>query len=104
YFLLIVMLMLALVLMPGVGHHVNGSARWIGIGPLGFQVSELTKFAMVIYMAGYLVRRNVEVQLYLKGFIKPMTILAVVAILLLKEPDFGATVVVTATTLGMMFL
>src|SRR5690349_7137694 len=55
--LLAVLLLLALVLIPGVGHSVNGSMRWIGIGPLGFQVSELAKFMTVIFMAGYLVRR-----------------------------------------------
>ena len=104
YLLLAVMLALALVLIPGLGHSVNGSSRWIGIGPLGFQVSELTKFAIVVYMAGYLVRRHDEIQTQLSGFIKPMAVLAVVAALLLKEPDFGATVVVTATALGMMFL
>jgi cell division protein FtsW len=102
--LLGVMLLLALVLIPGIGHTVNGSARWIGIGPLGFQISELAKFTIVIFMAGYLVRRNHEIQTQLSGFLKPMGILGVVAVLLLKEPDFGATVVVTATTLGMMFL
>lgn len=104
YLLLVVMLMLALVLIPGIGHHVNGSARWLGYGPLSFQVSELTKFIVVIYMAGYLVRRNIEIRSQLSGFLKPMAILSVIAILLLREPDFGATVVVTATTLGMMFL
>jgi cell division protein FtsW len=104
YLLLGVMLMLALVLIPGIGRSVNGSARWMGYGPLSFQVSELTKFVIVIYMAGYLVRRNSEIQLQLSGFLKPMVILVTIAVLLLKEPDFGATVVVTATTLGMMFL
>ena len=104
YILLGVMFMLALILIPGIGHKVNGSARWIGYGPLSFQVSEFTKFAIVIYMAGYLVRRNDEIQHELSGFLKPMLILAAVAVLLLKEPDFGATVVVTVTTLGMMFL
>lgn len=104
YLLLGVMLLLSLVLIPGIGHSVNGSARWIGYGPLTFQVSELAKFAIIIYMAGYLVRRHTEIQQQLSGFLKPMLILATVAILLLKEPDFGATVVVTATTLGMMFL
>jgi cell division protein FtsW len=98
------MLMLALVLVPGVGHSANGSARWIGYGPFTFQVSELTKFMVVIYMSGYLVRRNEEIQQKLSGFLKPMLILSVVAVLLLREPDFGATVVVTATTLGLMFL
>src|SRR5579885_3178159 len=104
YLLLGVMLMLALVLIPGIGHSANGSARWIGYGPLTFQVSELTKFMVVVYMAGYLVRHNHEVRYQLSGFIKPMLILSTIAVLLLKEPDFGATVVVTATTLGLMFL
>ncbi|MFZ2314634.1 MAG: putative lipid II flippase FtsW [Gammaproteobacteria bacterium] len=104
YLLAAVMLALALVLVPGIGHSVNGSARWIGIGPLGFQVSELTKFTMVVFLAGYLVRRNVEIQFRLSGFVKPMLILGAIAVLLLREPDFGATVVVTATSLGMMFL
>ncbi|MBV9575005.1 MAG: putative lipid II flippase FtsW [Gammaproteobacteria bacterium] len=104
YLLLGVMLMLALVLVPGIGHSTNGSARWIGYGPFSFQVSEFTKFMVVIYMAGYLVRRNSEIQLELSGFLKPMFILSAIAVLLLREPDFGATVVVTATALGMMFL
>ncbi len=104
YLLLTVMVMLGLVLIPGIGHRVNGSARWLGYGPLSFQVSELTKLTVVIYLAGYLVRRNAEIRQHISGFIKPMLVLGVLAGLLLKEPDFGATVVVTATTLGMMFL
>lgn len=104
YFLLLVLIMLALVLVPGIGHSVNGSMRWIGVGPLGFQVSEFAKFAMVIYLGGYLVRRNEEIKSRLSGFLKPLIILAVIALLLLREPDFGATVVVSMTTFGMMFL
>lgn len=102
--LLWTMLMLALVLIPGVGHNVNGSARWLGYGPLSFQVSELAKLMVVVYMAGYLVRQNHAVQRSFSGFLRPLLILGVVAVLLLKEPDFGATVVLTATTLGLMFL
>lgn len=104
YLLMAVLLLLALVIIPGIGHNVNGSYRWLGFGPLGFQISELAKFTIVVYMAGYLVRRNGEIQERLSGFLKPMGIIATMAILLLREPDFGATVVVTATTLGMMFL
>lgn len=104
YLLLSVLLMLALVLIPGIGHRVNGSARWLGVGPLGFQVSELAKFSIVIFLAGYLVRRNAELREQLSGFIKPMAILGTLAVLLLKEPDFGATVVVVVTSLGMMFM
>lgn len=104
YLLLGVMFLLALVLIPGVGHSVNGSARWVGHGPFMFQVSELTKLTLVIYLAGYLVRRNHEIRTQFSGFLKPMIILMIVAVLLLREPDFGATVVVMATALGMMFL
>lgn len=104
YLLLVTLLLLALVLIPGVGHSINGSMRWIGFGPLGFQVSELAKFVVVIYMAGYLVQHNNEIQERFSGFVKPMLILGTIALLLLKEPDFGATVVITVTTLGMLFL
>jgi cell division protein FtsW len=104
FLLLGVLLILSLILVPGIGHSANGSTRWIGYGPLMFQVSELTKISVVIYMAGYLVRRNSEIQMQLSGFIKPMAILATIAVLLLREPDFGATVVVTVTVLAMMFL
>lgn len=102
--LLSVMLLLAIVLLPGVGRVVNGSVRWIGFGLFGVEVSELAKFAVVVYMAGYLVRRNDEIKNSLGGFLKPMAILGVIALLLLKEPDFGATVVIMATAMGMMFL
>lgn len=98
------MLLLALVLLPGIGHSVNGSMRWIGLGPIGVQVSELAKFAVVIYLASYLVRRNHEIRTNWSGFIKPMGLLGVIVLLLLKEPDFGAAVVIMATALGMMFL
>jgi cell division protein FtsW len=97
-------LLLALVLFPGIGHSVNGSMRWIGLGFIGMQVSELAKFAVVIYMAGYLLRFNQEIKTTLGGFLKPMVVLAVILLLLIKEPDFGAAVVIMATALGMMFL
>jgi cell division protein FtsW len=99
-----VMVLLALVLIPGIGHSVNGSMRWIGFGPLGMQISEIAKFAVVIYLASYLVRRQQEIQTSFSGFLKPIGLLGVVALLLLKEPDFGATAVIMATALGMMFL
>lgn len=104
YLLLTSIVLLILVLIPGIGHTVNGSIRWIGAGPFTLQVSEFTKFSIVIYMAGYLLRREDEVRHFPRGFIKPMVILAIIAPLLLLEPDFGATVVIVATVLGMMFL
>jgi cell division protein FtsW len=104
FLLLYVFFLLALVLIPGIGRSVNGSYRWIGLGPVRFQVSELAKLVMVIYMAGFLSRKHIEVRTKLSGFIKPLFILALITLLLLKEPDFGAAVVITLTVLGMMFL
>lgn len=102
--LVVVMVLLALVLIPGIGHSVNGSMRWIGFGPASIQVSEIAKFAVVMYLSGYLVRRYAEINATFAGFLKPMALLGVIALLLLKEPDFGATAVIMATALGMMFL
>lgn len=105
WFLLIAALLaLTLVLIPGIGRSVNGSMRWIGMGGLGFQVSEFAKLAIIVYMAGYLWRHQREIKTQLSGFLKPMGILAVVSLLLLREPDFGALVVIVTTTLGLMFL
>ena len=98
------LILLVLVLIPGIGRVVNGSRRWLGFGSFGLQVSEFAKFAIIVFMAGYLVRRQEEVRTQIKGFIKPMLLLGVVAILLLLQPDFGATSVIVITVMGMMFL
>jgi cell division protein FtsW len=102
--LLICLVMLMLVLVPGIGRTVNGSRRWLAFGPIGIQVSELTKMTMIFYVSGYLVRQQTAVRQSILGFIKPMIILAMVAVLLLMEPDFGATVVITGTIMAMLFL
>ncbi|WP_045107000.1 putative lipid II flippase FtsW [Legionella hackeliae] len=102
--LLICLLMLLVVLIPGIGRIVNGSRRWLAFGPIGIQVSELAKLTMIFYVAGYLVRQQESVRHSILGFIKPMIILGVVSILLLKEPDFGATVVISGTVMALLFL
>lgn len=102
--LLIGILLLILVLVPGIGREVNGSFRWMGIGPISVQPSELVKLFIVIYLAGYLVRRQYEIRRQWLGFIKPMFILAVMFVLLLLEPDFGSVVVIIGAALGMLFL
>lgn len=102
--LFLVIILLIAVLIPHIGHRVNGSARWVGFGPLKLQVSEFVKFAMIVFVSGYLVRRNEEVRTKVSGFIKPMILVGVVAFLLLLEPDFGAVVVMTAAVMGMMFM
>jgi cell division protein FtsW len=97
-------LLLLLVLVPGIGHAVNGSRRWLVLGPIGIQVSELAKMAMIFYISGYLVRQQANVRQSILGFIKPMIILGLIAVLLLLEPDFGAMVVMTGTVMAMLFL
>lgn len=104
YLLLVSLFLLMLVLVPGIGREVNGSIRWLGFGPITLQVSELAKFSMTIYSAGYLFRRQNEVREGVKGFIKPLILLGMISGLLLLEPDFGAIVVMTLTLLGMMYL
>lgn len=96
--------LLVIVLIPGLGHQVNGSRRWLGVGPLGGQVSEFAKLFIMLYLAGYLVRRNAEVREKLSGFLKPLALLGIIVSLLLAEPDFGASVVIMGTALGMIFL
>ena len=95
---------LALVLIPGIGREVNGSRRWLAFGPLTLQVSEFVKLSVVLYLAGYLVRRHEEVKSKFAGFVKPMAVVAMVTLLLMMEPDFGATVVTVGTALAMLFL
>jgi cell division protein FtsW len=102
--LLICLLLLLAVLIPGIGKIVNGSRRWLAIGPIGVQVSELAKLTIILYVAGYLVRQQAHVNQSIAGFLKPMLVLAVMSFLLLLEPDFGATVVIVATVMSMLFL
>ncbi len=103
WFIVSFLLLLAL-FVPGLGHSVNGSTRWLSLGPFNLQVSELTKLALIVYLAGYLVRRGDEVRNTVGGFLKPMVLMGLFAALLLAEPDFGASVVFVATGLGMIFL
>jgi cell division protein FtsW len=96
--------LLVLVLVPGIGRQVNGSVRWLGFGPFGLQVSEFVKLTMIIYLAGYLVRQEKQIQTQIRGFLKPLLVLVIIAFLLLCEPDFGAATVIVITSLGMLFL
>ena len=95
---------LAIILIPGVGREVNGSVRWFQFGSISVQASEPVKVAIIVYISSYLVRHQAQVQSEFVGFIKPVGVLTIIAGLLLLEPDFGAAVVIFATTLGMLFL
>ena len=100
--LLIAFALLVLVLIPGIGREVNGAKRWIGFGLFNLQPSELAKLFTVVFIAGYLVRRQDEVREKLSGFLKPMLVLGPMAVLLLAEPDFGATVVLVGSCIAML--
>jgi cell division protein FtsW len=100
--LLLGLIMLLMVLV--VGYEVNGAQRWIKVGPITFQAAEVAKLFFCIYMASYLSRREDEVREATKGFIKPLALLFIAAVLLLMQPDFGTVVVLSATTVAMLFL
>ncbi|GAA0354372.1 cell division protein FtsW [Bowmanella denitrificans] len=99
--LLAILLLLAVLL---VGRNVNGSTRWLALGPITIQAAEPAKLFFFCYLAGYLVRRYEEVTENLKGFIKPLGVLFILALLLLMQPDLGTVVVMFATTIGLLFL
>jgi cell division protein FtsW len=102
--LLFALLLLVLVVVPGIGHEVNGSMRWMKIGPLTLQASEVAKPCVVLYLAAYLLRHGDQVRSQFIGFIKPILVLMIIAVLLLLEPDYGAAAVLFTTCLGMLFL
>ena len=102
----VVMMLLVAVLLPVIGKEVNGSHRWINLGPISLQVSEMAKLIMIMYMSGYLVRHGKELahsDSYRPLFI-PLVVLGVTDALLMLEPDFGSVVVLTATGIALLFL
>lgn len=104
YLLAIGVLMLALVVVPNVGHEVNGSSRWFSFGSLRFQPSELIKVFIVIYLADYFCQNADGVRSFRVSILNPSLIVGFLGVLLLLEPDFGCTAVILCVTLGMMFL
>ena len=96
--------LLLLVLVPGVGTIVNGSARWLDLGFFRLQPSELAKVFIVVYMAAYLERHLEEVQEEWSGFLKPLLVIGAAVVLLHLEPDHGAMVILLLTAFCMMFL
>ncbi len=94
---------LVLVLTP-LGRTVNGSTRWIPMLVFNVQVSEVAKLCLIAYLAGYVVRRREELLNTWPGFLKPLVVLGVASVLLVIQPDFGATVVLVTAAAGMIFL
>ena len=97
-------LLLILVLIPGIGKGVNGARRWIPLGIMNFQPSELMKFAAIIFAASYTVQRQEYLHSFSKGMLPMGIAVALVGGLLMKEPDLGAFVVVALIAFGILFL
>ncbi|MGO4306313.1 MULTISPECIES: putative lipid II flippase FtsW [unclassified Cupriavidus] len=98
------LVLLVLVLVPFVGKGVNGARRWIPLGVMNFQPSELMKLAVVLYAANYTVRKQEWMQTVSKGFLPMGVAVVVVGMLLLLEPDMGAFLVIAAVAMGILFL
>ena len=97
-------LLLVVVLLPGLGREVNGSRRWISLGFSTFQPSELMKLCVVLYAADYTVRKAAFMDDFRMGFVPMFAVMTIIAFLLLREPDFGALVVVTSIAMAILFL
>ncbi|MCJ8295257.1 MAG: cell division protein FtsW [Colwellia sp.] len=87
-----------------IGRSVNGSTRWLVLGPITVQAAEPAKLFFFCYLSAYLVRRREQVMENLKGFIKPLIVFGVMAALLLMQPDLGTVIVMFVTTFGLLFL
>ncbi len=102
-FILGVVLLIA-VLIPHVGKDVNGARRWIGFGIANFQPSELMKLAAVLYASDYTARKLKYMDSLKQGFLPLASVMVIIGLLLLMEPDFGALVVIVAISMGILFL
>ena len=96
--------LLIVVLIPGIGREVNGAQRWLALGPINLQPSELMKIFAALYAADYTVRKLDAMSSFKRGFLPMMAVILFVGFLLLREPDFGAFVVITTIAFGVLFL
>jgi cell division protein FtsW len=97
-------LLLVLVLVPGLGREVNGARRWLDTPVASVQPSELMKLAAVLYAADYTARKHAVLKSFKRGLLPMLAVMLLVAWLLLREPDFGALVVIAVTAFGILFL
>lgn len=96
--------LLVLVLIPGIGREVNGSSRWLPLGPINIQVAEIIKLFAIFYIADYLQRHHGQLQGSFFKVLAPLVLLGFAALLLLMQPDMGSIVVILSTVLAMLFL
>jgi cell division protein FtsW len=103
-FLGLSVLLLVLVLLPGLGVSVNGSRRWLRLGPLSFQPAELAKLALVVYLAAFLARKRDELGEVWRGLVPPLAVGGSLAALVLAQPDLGSCLTLLVLTVGLLFL
>ena len=101
-FMILSILLLIALFIPDVGTSVNGSIRWIRLGPINIQPSEICKFSLILYISGYSVRRMSEID-SLRSFLKPLVLLFVISLLIMGQPDLGSTAIVCALVVGILF-
>lgn len=102
--LIAALLLTAMVFLPILGHSAKGSSRWIALGPISIQSAEVAKFALVVYLAGYLTRNQAALATDAIALVRPLALVGLLCILLLAQPDFGSVVVLAAVTGGVLFL
>ena len=102
--LLVAVGLLVLVLLPGVGREVNGAVRWIPLGVFNLQVAEPVKVLMALYLAGFLVRRQQQLQTTMAAFLVPVVVAGICAFLLLLQPDFGTALMLMALAVALLYL
>ncbi len=101
--MVLALVMLLLVLTPGIGHSAGGAQRWIAFGPFRFQPGELVKLLAIVYFSGYIARHGSKMRHLLPGTIVPFVVIGALGFLLLLEPDFGSTAIVTGVVLSQLF-
>jgi cell division protein FtsW len=101
-FMLISIGLLIALFIPDVGTSVNGSIRWISLGPINIQPSEICKFSLIIYISGYSVRRMSEINTF-RSFLKPLLLLSIIAFLIMGQPDLGSTAIVCLLVVAILF-
>ena len=102
FFLLASLFLLLALLLPGIGTEVNGSTRWIRLGSINIQPSEVSKLGLLIYISGYCVRRSREINTTL-GFIRPLIVLGLFILLIMNQPDLGSTLVIGILVIAILF-
>jgi len=102
--LIVAAVLLVVVLIPPIGQAINGTRRWIRLGPVSFQPAELAKLALVLYLAAFLARKREALEDFRRGLLPPLLVSGVLAALVLLQPDLGNCVTLVALTFALLFL